>query len=416
MKKFIVLFFAMALLASCVKQAHVDQPSDKWNGYDKFLKSGEQYHTLYAGRNIPIGTATYGIDENANFYVTYDCSATGWKMYETHMFAGDKKLMPVNKPGHPKVGQFPNSNCHYPSVSVYTYRVPLTSLPPCEEPGFVVAAHCAVISPCGQEESAWAEGDFKFTDKFWGWYDIYFYNQPPNEFKMLYGTGTDNGYLVLYQIDVTNNTSEAIWSEYVGSTGGSYDAAAYDVETSNLYFTNYETGQLWVNNLEDDLNSILCGTLSGTAQSATFYDGSYYYVKVETKSICRVDFNTDFTISAITALSTIPNSVTVSDIAMSPAGDCMYIIGDVTDGTGTQLIKWDIATNIYYTMSIDVEPGSKIAYGPDDELYCISEINTSTGESVAYIVDVATGVLTPIKDGVIIIDDPFSDLSSGRIM
>jgi hypothetical protein len=31
-------------------------------------------------------------------------------------------------------------------------------------------------------------------------------------------------------------------------------------------------------------------------------------------------------------------------------------------------------------------------------------------------VDTSTGVLTPIKDGIIIIDDTFSDLSSGRIM
>ena len=104
MKKIFALCVVTILLSSCMKTEPVDQPADKWNGYSKYLKMGEQVHTLWAGKYINVGTATYGIDDNANFYVTYDCSSSGWTMSETHMFAGDKQFMPLNKPGSPKIG------------------------------------------------------------------------------------------------------------------------------------------------------------------------------------------------------------------------------------------------------------------------------------------------------------------------
>ncbi len=428
MKKVIVFFFAAVLLASCVKQSKVEEPTDNWNGYFEMLKLGDHDYPLLAGRTIPVGHVTYGLTDtlsNSYFYVVYTLE-NGWTMSEAHVYAGDKLLMPLNKMyfdslglphGNPKVGRFPHHGYYNPRVSSDTFYIPLTSLPPYAQPGFAVAAHCVVRSLTNQTETAWANGGIKFTDKNWGWYNIFYYDQPNNPYMILYGTGTENGYLVLYQIDVTNNTSLPIWSEYVGNNGGSYDAAAYDNASSNLFFVNYTTGQLWVNKMDDDLTSILCGTITGVAQSATFFDESYYYVNANNKGIYEVQFNTDMTILGTpTLLSTIPNSVTVSDIAMSPTGTCMYIIGDVIGGGASQLIKWDITTNIYYTMSINVEPGSKIAFGPDDQLYAISETNTGGGGSVAYMVDTSTGVLTPIKDGIIIIDDTFSDLSSGRIL
>ena len=74
MKKIYLFLIAIVVLASCTKQATDDQQiADKWNGYQKYLKTGEMVHTLWAGKNINVGTVTYGIDDNANFYVTYDC-------------------------------------------------------------------------------------------------------------------------------------------------------------------------------------------------------------------------------------------------------------------------------------------------------------------------------------------------------
>jgi hypothetical protein len=416
MKNIILLLFALAMISSCVKDSKIEEPSDKWNGYYKYLKCAPVEKKLVDKNNNQIGKVTYGVDNDANFYAKYDCSSSGKQLSKTNMFAGDKKNMPVNEPCNPKEDRFPNSCNHQQGEQEYTYLVPLTQLPHCDEPGFVASSHCKFIDSDGQCKDAWAEGSHEFNDKGCGWYDDHYFDQCNHKYTILYGTGYDAGYLKLYQINMTNNVSEVIWTEYVGNNGGSYDAAAYDEATTNLFFANYETGQLWVNKMNDELGSTLCGTLSGTAASATFYNGSYYYVKQETRTINRVDFNTDQTIASITVLSTIPNSVTVTDIAMNPTGTSLYIIGDVTNGGSSQLIKWDVSTNIYYTMSINVEPGSKIAYGPDDVLYAISETNTGSGGSLAYMVDTSTGVLTPIKDGVIIIDDPFSDLSSGVIM
>lgn len=412
-----VLFFTLALLMlACNKQNQLVDDGNKWNGYEKYLKMGEQVHTLWAGKNINVGTATYGIDNNANFYVTYDCSASGWTMSETHMFAGDKAIMPLNKPGSPKIGLFPNSACHNPRVSTITYTVPLSTLPPCEEPGFVVASHCVVHSPNGKCETAWAEGDFKFTDKGWGWYDVYYFNQPVNEYTILYGTNYTNDSLHLYHIDATNGGATPILSEYVGNTGGSYDGAAYDTESTSFFFVKEaEPDQLWVNVLTDEAPSFYSGDLEGESASATYHDGTYIYVDAATNTIKEVTLNEDLTKSGESVVNEIPGSVTVNDIAMSPDGETLYILGEVNGG-GKELISYDMGTETFYSMDISVTTGAQIAFGSDGVLYVVATIVEGGSHSLIYNLDPSSGTLTLIEDDVIIIDDPFSDLSTGPIM
>jgi hypothetical protein len=415
MKNAFFLLIVILAMASCAKQSTVNEPADKFNGYEKFLKTGEVTYNLYAGRTILVGTVTYGIDNNANFYAKYDCTTSGWTISETHMYAGDKKYMPLNKPGNPKIGQFPNSRCHNPRVSNYTYYVPLTTLPPCAEPGFVVASHCVVRSPSGQTETAWAWGQFKFTDKDWGWYNIYFYNQPPNEFTILYGTAYVNDTLKLYHLDVTNGTSQMILKEFVGSNAGRLDGAAYDNESGNFFFANYNTGELYINNLKDELPSFSAGVLNGVSASGTFFNDAYYYVNEEASTINKVTFNTNWAISGEILLDTIPSSITVNDITMSPDGETMYMLGELNGG-GKELISWDVSEETFYSMSITITSGAQIAYGSDGVLYVIAPIIEGGSHSLTYSVDPGTGTLTPIDDDVIIIVDPFSDISAGPIM
>jgi hypothetical protein len=416
MKNLFLFMVGAILVVSCTQRDSMDKPTaDKWNGYEKYLKTGEQYHTLWAGRNINVGTCTYGIDENANFYVTYDCSASGWTMSETHMFAGDKKNLPVNKPGNPKIGQFPNSSTHNPRKSVVTYRVPLTSLPPCAEPGFVVAAHCVVKSPSGQTETAWAEGDFKFTDKDWGWYDIYYYNQPPNRFTILYGTAYVNDTLKLYHMDVTNGKNDLILKEYLGANGGRTDAAAYDLTSGMFFFSSYATKTLYANQMKDLDPSFISGTLNGRAASATFYNNAYYYIDDDLNTINKVTFTSTWTKLSEVVLDTIPSAVIVNDIAMNPTGTTMYIIGEVNGGT-SELISWDLATKVFYSMSISVTSGAQIAYGSDGVLYAIAPITDGGSHSQTFTLDPTSGTLTQIPDDIIIIVDPFSDISTGPIL
>ena len=416
MKNFFLLLIALLMVTACSRQSATDdQLVDKWNGYQKYLKVGEQYHTLWAGKNINVGTCTYGIDENANFYVTYDCSASGWTISETHMFAGDKIDLPRNKPGSPKIGQFPNSGCHNPRVSSYTYRVPLSTLPPCAEPGFVVASHCVVRSPSGRTETAWAEGDYKFTDKDWGWYDIYYYNQPPNKFTILYGTSYVNDTLKLYHIDVTNGKTDLILKEFLGTGTDRLDAAAYDEETGMFFFANYTTNVLYANNLKDLDPSYVSGSITGKAGSATFFDNQYFYVDEVAKTINKVTFNSTWNVAAETVLDTIPSAIVINDIAMNPTGTTLYMIGQVNGG-GRELISWDLNTETFYSMSISITSGAQLAYGSDGVLYAIAPIVEGGSHSLTYTINPSSGTLTPIEDDVIIIDDPFSDISLGPIM
>jgi len=417
MKNILVFIIAILVLGGCAKTGtnQQEEPSDKWNGYFEYYKDGEVIHTLWAGKHIDVGTVTYGLDNNANFYATYQTTG-GWEISETHMYAGDKKNMPVNKPGRPKIGHFPYAADHSPRVTTVTYTVPLSSLPPAEDPGFAVATHCVVHGPGNQEETGWGHGDYKFVDKKdWGWYDIYFFNQPSFPYTILYGTQYTNDTLKVYLLDVTNGGSETelIWEEYVGETDGTYDATAFDVDNRYLFFTNYNTNELYVNDFDGDLPSFSAGTLDGKAASATYYDNKFYYVDEEQNAIVEVAFTDEMLIQSQTVLSTIPGSVTVTDIAMSPAGDYLYMVGDVAGGA-SELITYNMIADSYATIDLSVNQDTQIAYGSDDVLYAI-EPNGGTG-STTYILDTNTGVVNEIIDDDIIIIDPFADLARGPIM
>ena len=421
MKKTLLFFAVILLMASCEKRSPVEEPFDKFNGYSKYLKMGEVIHPLLAGANkqTDIGTVTYGIDDDANFYVTYNITGSQWKISKTSMYCGDKKHMPLNKAGNPRINRFPHKKNHYPMVTSYTIRVPLTSLPPAEYPGFVVAAHCVVYHPLkceGATKNAWADGPFAFTDKDWGWFDVFYYNQPQNPFTVLYGTTYTEDSLNLYHLNMTTGAVTQILTEYVGNVSGTYDGTAFDVDSSMFFFVNYNTRELFLNRMNDTLPSFSAGYLNGTAASGTYYNGEYYYVNADFNTINQVTFTSEWMIASETVLDTIPNIVTVNDIAMSPEGDYLYILGEVSGGS-SELIKYSLALDTYYTIALNINDGAQIAYGSDGLLYAIAPVVEGGSSSVAYIVNTNTGVLTEIEEGeIIIIDAAFTDLSRGPNM
>jgi hypothetical protein len=287
-------------------------------------------------------------------------------------------------------------------------------LPPYQSPGFTVASHCAVQGPGNQNETAWADGEFAFTDKDWGWYDTYYYDQPGNPFTLLYGTEFTNDSLKIYQLDVTNGGSETelIWEEYVGETNGTYDATAFDLDNRYFYFAD-NTNKLYRNDFNTDTDSEYIGDLEGTAKSATFYDNKYYYVDEAANTIVETTFDSEGLILDQTVISTIPSSVTITDIAMSPAGDYLYMVGNVSDGT-TEMITYDMLADSYATIDLTVNENTQVAYGSDGVLYAIEPTNGSG--SLTYTLDTDTGVVNEINDDDIIIIDPFADVARGPIM
>jgi hypothetical protein len=272
-----------------------------------------------------------------------------------------------------------------------------------------------VHSPGNQEETAWAEGSHKFSDKGWGWYDDYFYSQTEPPITILYGTEYSTDTLKVYQLNITNSGSDPILilKEYVGDNPGTFDASAYDYDNQLLYYVNYNSQELYRTHMNDTLSSSCIGLLDGIASSATFYEGYYYYVDETTNNIIKVTFDTEGDISSEDVLSTIPNSISVTDIAMSPAGDFLYILGDV-DGGATEMITWDIINDSYATIGLSINQGSQVAFGGDGNLYAI-EPNGGTG-SLSYHIDINTGIINPINEDSIIVIDPFSDLAKGPLL
>jgi len=215
---------------------------------------------------------------------------------------------------------------------------------------------------------------------------------------------------------MTTGNVTLILKEFVGNTTGSYDGTAYDVESGMFFFVNYDTRELFVNQLGDAGPSFSAGTLNGIAASGTYYNGTYYYVNADFNTINMVTFDSDWLIASETVLDTIPMTIVVNDIAMSPAGDYLYLLG-VINGGSTEMIKYSIAADIYYSIALNINDGAQIAYGSDGSLYAVAPVIEGGSSSAAYIVNPETGVLTEIDEGhIIIVEDPFSDLAPGPPM
>jgi hypothetical protein len=414
MRKILGLFMIMLLVASCsTDKTSIEEPIDKWNGYFDKMKDGPVTHTFYAGQDIDVGTVTYGITGDAEFYVTYACTGD-WKLVETHMFAGQKNIMPLTKPGNPRIGRFPYATDHDPWVSEYTYYVPLTELPGYET-GFSVAAHAVVENTAtNQNETAWAYGMHTFTDKGWGWYDDVSYDElTPDDFIILYGIEYDDENLILWLIDMTNGgtESEVILVEPVGNTTGEYDGSAYDDATGNFFFVKDGT-ELYVNNLNNEDASDYIGALTGTTVSADYQDGSYYYVDAAENTIHEVTFDSDWNMTD-NLMDSIPSTVVVTDIAISPDGTVIYMVGNVGDGT-TEMITYDMVADSYATIDLALEEDTQIAYGDDGILYAVEP--SGMGTSSSYTIDTNTGTVIEINEDDVIIVDPFSDISKGTTM
>jgi hypothetical protein len=446
MKNVFLFIIAILVLGSCAKNSAVQEPNDPWNGYSQFhnLKACTLNHGLWAAcakndtlhNGTKVGNVSYAIDEDVNgtpsLHVQYNTTASGWMIKETHCYAGLLKLMPLTNAkdtaiGNPKVGKFNYCGNHgSQGVSVVDYWIPLTALPPytTTDPtdvimvdyGFAIASHCVVTSPSGQTETGWAYGSNRFNDKGWGWYDKYFEPYQKPNFTVLYGTSCTDGLLKLYHLNMSTGVTTLILEENVGNTAGTYDGAAFDEASDLFFFVNYNTRQLYVNYMGDADPSFPAGYLNGTAASGTFYNGAFYYVNPDFNTINKVTFTSTWMIASETVLDEIPETVTINDITMDPTGNYLYLVGEVNNG-GTEMIKYDIAADTYYTIALSLNSGSQIAFGSDEKLYAIEPVTEEGGTAAAYIVNPNTGVLTEVDEGhIIIIDGAITDLSRGPSM
>ena len=116
---------------------------------------------LIAGRNTDIGTMSVWNDEN-NLYVKYRTSGD-WRLVATHL-AVEKNIsaIPQNKPGNPKIGQFPFKSVHNPPAGEFVHALLLESKGIQEGDIIYIASQADVQriqnGEVKQEEGAWCEG------------------------------------------------------------------------------------------------------------------------------------------------------------------------------------------------------------------------------------------------------------------
>ena len=396
MKKSFICFMAILPLLACTRQKSENAIPVNWNGYESYRAAARVIHPLLTGKNIFVGTVTYGLDQNANFYTTYDCRTTGWTITETRLFAGDKRNLPLNKHGYPEISQFPNSGYHFPGVGAYTKIIPLEQLPACSSPGFIVASQCIVYSPEGQSVSAWAEGDYSFAGIEGGCYDVYFYDPPPDQYPILYSTFCCQDTLLLYHIDVKSGLTDLIFKEHVGYPSGHCNGAAFDLASGMFFFTKFKSDELFLN-LDQGMNPSFCaGKLSGPASCGTFYNDSYYYVNDVIKTLNIVSFSENWMICSEHRLDTIPARAFIKDIAMSPAGDRLYLLGN--DGNGeSELFSWDLNDKTFYSTSIEIYDDVHISFGSDNLLYALLSPENGGVQSIARVIDTENVQLEVMK-------------------
>jgi hypothetical protein len=126
--------------------------------------------TLFAGQHIDAGSVTVWNDVT-NLYVRYEATG-GWDLAETHLAVATSLDGIPQKRGNPAPGQFPYKTTHLPTVTGYTYTIPLGAFAAGDE--LFVAAHASLVllDEAGrviQQETGWGDG-FDFAGRNWATY------------------------------------------------------------------------------------------------------------------------------------------------------------------------------------------------------------------------------------------------------
>lgn len=136
---------------------------------------------LLAGQTIDAGNVSVWND-TANLYVKYE-TQNGWMINQTHLAVGTALTDIPQTNGKKPVaipGQFAFSNSFDPTVTSYTYTIPLNSLGASYNDNLYIAAHAVVVKQLldgtYQQETGWGNGN-KFGGA-WGMYFNYTVQEP----------------------------------------------------------------------------------------------------------------------------------------------------------------------------------------------------------------------------------------------
>ena len=223
MKKMILgfmLFFVLGVVVLVVNDGQISA-------------TGVVKQDLLAGQHHKVGEVHVWNDVDT-LYVKYLITEGGWRITETHLYAGTFANLPTNRPGNPMIGHFPHKNDHAPAVTEYTYEIPKGHIDNVDE--MIVAAHAVVQSyekAAYTPEITWSRSSEEEVLSYPGKGGQWEYNEAIGQFTDMTTTNVwDNGY---YQdhIEPVSGVNYASWlytgcdlsennENLYGNRGGSY--------------------------------------------------------------------------------------------------------------------------------------------------------------------------------------------------
>ena len=120
---------------------------------------------LIAGQDYHVGHVwVYPVTGENKILVEYtmDGADAGWVLAgDIHLHVAESKLaIPQNGPGNPKLGQFAYGGYLDDPATTWSQEVDISDLrPECGVDDIYIAAYAEVMSPAGDYEGAWAEGE-----------------------------------------------------------------------------------------------------------------------------------------------------------------------------------------------------------------------------------------------------------------
>ncbi|RYG46142.1 PEP-CTERM sorting domain-containing protein [bacterium] len=212
-------------------------------------------------------------------------------------------------------------------------------------------------------------------------------------------TGQDSG---IFKIDVSTGGTTLMHS--ISHAGGlnnnTTNSLAYNSATGDFFYTGADKKLYKVNGSGDTL----VGTLSKSAASGTFYNGSFYYVEQSTKNVRRVNVNTfsDTLFSTPTGLG----SGSYGDIASKNDGTFLasnsagFYGGSLASGLTTMSARasnpGSLQLGFYNDAALyGISAGSDQIFSINAATGASTYLNTLTNGSRLFITDVASAQAVP---------------------
>lgn len=249
-----------------------------------------------------------------------------------------------------------------------------------------------------------------------GSYAIFSHYFDPGKNIFLYGViEKQDNTSGLYEINIQTGEANLIFDiDAKGYDTYSPNGLAFDKANKRLYYSMVKSNKsdLYFYDFKTK-ERVKSGTIDGLVYCATFYNGSYWYIKNNTDNVVEVKFDSNGYVSVVKEIKDITGDLNkkfgFGDVVFDIKDGILY--GSTTE-QGNVFFSYEIGKpGSYREINKDKKNGAinlQIAFGSDGNLYGHS---TNTGDW--YLIELESGVKSKL-DGMPT-DNRYNDLASGYI-